>query len=116
MVYSIINLSRSLYTTQLHVMFVQISSLDIALLRVKKIILPDFYAHHDQIRTVILFRFSLFLSLSILCTPIRLCETHSVTIYGGEAAIDPIVNSLCGFRDRESINYSGGSKLLVEFR
>ena len=60
MVYSIINLSRSLYTTQLHVMFVQISSLDIALLRVKKIILPDFYAHHDQIRTVILFPFSLF--------------------------------------------------------
>merc|ERR1712223_2356881 len=47
--------------------------------------------------------------------PPELCETHSVTIYGGEAAIDPIVNSLCGFRDRESINYSGGNKLLVEF-
>ena len=36
-------------------MFVQISLLDIALLRVKKIISPDFYARHDQIRTLILF-------------------------------------------------------------
>ena len=53
--------------------------------------------------------------LSFLCF-YRLCETHSVTIYGGENAIDPVVNSLCGFRDRESINYSGGNKLLVEFR
>ena len=64
MVYSIINLPRS-YTTQLHVMFVQISSLDIALLRVKKIILPDFYARHDQIRTLILFHFLYSLSLSL---------------------------------------------------
>ena len=47
---------------------------------------------------------------------LRLCETHSVTIYGGGTAIDPIVNSLCGFRDRENINYSSGNKLLVEFR
>ena len=53
----------------------------------------------------------------VLCSLFfRLCETHSVTIYGGGTAIDPILNSLCGFRDRENINYSGGNKLLVEFR
>ena len=72
----------------------------------KTFIIPIYTDSHDNLLS----------DLSFLCF-YRLCETHSVTIYGGENAIDhPVVNSLCGFRDRESINYSGGNKLLVEFR
>ena len=60
--------------------------------------------------------FALFFLIAFCLIPLRLCETHSVTIYGGGTSIDPIVNSLCGFRDRETINYSDGNQVLVEFR